>query len=369
MQATQTSRSLSSSRPSRLTQLRDESKKNRGAQRLQDTMNDSMNETIRGFEKLYTQGIVQAHPVSQSPLLPNPSETDQTGRPSVYKRILDTIGEQQSQASHLDKLQSRRSNSKRRHGTTNPMEASLDVQLGPSLLLQRNNCIDFSAASSLNPSRVLNLDQPIADLGSGRVQATVLESQRLNSHRAQGRRIIDPAEIKAQPLPVEARILHTRVNSEFALIPEREKLARGSLKGVAALGIIKEKDNPVQANSKNTGCNSSRQFERTHSRNNNVKENRLPTHTDSKDLASAKTVKPQQQHQGNQPLAVPSQLQAKLERFSRQVAKLAANFEVVSAALNSRPGEETKTFEKDVKRNLRDMEKMVKLFIDSTSHY
>lgn len=68
-------------------------------------------------------------------------------------------------------------------------------------------------------------------------------------------------------------------------------------------------------------------------------------------------------------LQVPQQLVAKLERFSRQIQKLSSNFDLVASSLQVRPSDETQVFEREMRRYLRDMDKTMKGFLDKTTHY
>lgn len=68
-------------------------------------------------------------------------------------------------------------------------------------------------------------------------------------------------------------------------------------------------------------------------------------------------------------LQVPQQLVAKLERFGRQIQKLSSNFDLVATSLQVRPTDDTQMFEKEMRRYLREMDKTMKAFLDKTTHY
>ncbi len=440
MENSKASRSLSSSRLNyKLTTLRNENKKVLESQRVHETMNESLNETLRGFERMH---------INRQSLDNSIHEDDGVKVPhGGYRRILDAIDEETKpdepykirvKTDSRSRLNQRRSNSKRGFQESNSAYKFEGSSNKKNKHIENDHTIaNTKEENQISPSKLKSQLRPIGIVENTVINNNEVQIKYTNEKPIQGAEIWEESPEKQFKQPdntkqdIRSPPKHRRIKTlddqkeleSLSYVPDVAPTIHHASKNNNLIPLIQAApihslEEPVKRQGLKSRSVNKQRFDNPRDKQNNYNDGNLKSFTNTQkessrglsttlnssrlqllknqtnrqltsNLNSSKeNFEPMSKrtlnnrrfskvslesrdhsrsHKLNQ-VQVPAATAAKIERFSRQISKLASNFDVVSGFLNSTPSDDARAFEKDIRKGLLDLERNVKSFLERSCH-
>ena len=330
---------------------------------MHEVMNESLNETIRGFEKIWSGSKfeVQERGEKEEDCRAGPAEKRAAG----YRKILDSIDESVPVAPQPRHRLPNFGTHKRSDQKTSAAQEkfafeSSEKQPTPLIALH----LDSKSSKSPPKPDTASFRPPLASIASPRRlfpadrDGSTGTKQRLFQTRANSKERLSFGPAKSKP-----------ADRPSLLLTGRDREVSASASHLITQQVAKPQGRPSVPNSQQlagtTGARPSRQS----------KENRRPSHSqrDAKKPADlrhsvSRPTGPTLQLQPDspkkqQPCSQQTGVTSKLDRFSRQVCKLSSNFDVVVMAIGGRGGRLSREFEADVKNRMDEIEALVRGYL------